>query len=451
MRVSNGHPLAGSAALLAFWCLAAAAAYAGGDYSVVRFYAGPATLNDAEGVVGLHHEYRFACTWDLSRHEFADFESYAKLTTMTDRGWIIYGGQVTVYYQGTCLGRAHWDRKSLEAVEDVDFIRGNDVSQAKKKYFGTRVVKGKCFADPFIGGALCQGMQVSWKIPSWDGGAGPIGNALADDVQSPSLVAYRGFDVSMAKDLSALHKDDPKPPQSTTPPTQPSSVGAPAGPQSPVEQAVVGPVAPTRSADTGVRARAMIDSTSVLEVPPGAAQSRRVPQQSDRPAASDASRDPPSVSMRARSSQAPLAIEAEQLVQTGRASAGGGQVVAQSMTAYGAGWSNDAQAFWGRGAIGAVLDLIVEVPTEARYEVEVHLSRAPDYGDLRFEVDGRASPVTFSGYAPSVTGPTPLSLGAFDLGPGPRRVSIMITGRQRPSTGFWAGIDRVVLRPVGSR
>ncbi len=139
-------------------------------------------------------------------------------------------------------------------------------------------------------------------------------------------------------------------------------------------------------------------------------------------------------------------VEAESLLVPPRYQLRGGEAVPQPMTGFGSGWGGGAQLFWRGGAVGAVLDLLVDVPTAGRWSVELWLTSAPDYGRLAFEVDGTKALLGFDGYTPSVSGPATVSLGTFTLQPGPRRVSLMITGKAPASSGWLAGVDRVRLR-----
>ena len=142
-----------------------------------------------------------------------------------------------------------------------------------------------------------------------------------------------------------------------------------------------------------------------------------------------------------------VSVEAETLLASGRFQLRGGQAAAQPMGGFGPGWSGDAQLFWHGGAPGATLDLLVDVPRDGAWVVEIDLTRAPDYGQLAFEVDQHRVAEGFDGYAPGVAGPATVSLGTFAMQRGERPVSLMITGRGRSSTGFLVGVDRIRLRP----
>jgi hypothetical protein len=145
-----------------------------------------------------------------------------------------------------------------------------------------------------------------------------------------------------------------------------------------------------------------------------------------------------------RRSAAGTVYEGETFLTSGKVTVSGGNLMVQPMSAFGQGWSDNAQLFWGGGQGGAVLDLTLDVPTRAMFEVELHMTRAPDYGQLTIQVDGK-NVAQFDGYAPTVALSGPISVGTFDLGPGPRKVSFMIVGKNTKATGFLVGIDYIRL------
>jgi hypothetical protein len=145
--------------------------------------------------------------------------------------------------------------------------------------------------------------------------------------------------------------------------------------------------------------------------------------------------------------RAPDLFEAEGLLSSGRTRVSGGQAVAQEMAGFGPGWSGNAQLFWHGGAVGATLDLLVDVPADGAWDVVIELTQAPDYAQLTFEVDRHPVDRPFDGYAPRVAGPVAVPLGSFAMQRGQRPVSLKIIGRNPSSTGFLAGIDRIRLSP----
>jgi len=144
-------------------------------------------------------------------------------------------------------------------------------------------------------------------------------------------------------------------------------------------------------------------------------------------------------------------VEAEALIAAGKIQIRGGQAVAQTMTGFGPDWGGGAQLFWGGGAVGATLDLLVDVPQAGAWAVEILLTRAPDFAQLQFEVDQHPATARFDGYAPQVSGPATVQLGTFALQAGARRVSLMIIGKRNISTGWLVGVDRIRLRRIGGQ
>lgn len=140
--------------------------------------------------------------------------------------------------------------------------------------------------------------------------------------------------------------------------------------------------------------------------------------------------------------------EGEHLVNSGKVTVNGGSVAAQRMSGFGAGWSGDSQLFWAGGQPDAVLDLTIDIGEEGIYEVELHMTRAPDFGRLRIQVDGKNAAEVFDGYAPTVAPSGPIKLGSFALQPGARNVSFAIDGKNSSSSNYFAGIDFVRLNKI---
>lgn len=154
-------------------------------------------------------------------------------------------------------------------------------------------------------------------------------------------------------------------------------------------------------------------------------------------------------SVRAQATAVLLNVEGEELAKTGQFLVSGGQVTAQSMGGFGTGWSGDGQLFWSGGSVGAVLNLTIDVPAAAAYALELYPTRAPDYGQIKIQVDGQDAPVTLDAYSPRVMQPTPRQVGKFSLTPGAHTVSFMIVGKNTMATNYLVGIDRMRLYPSG--
>ena len=144
----------------------------------------------------------------------------------------------------------------------------------------------------------------------------------------------------------------------------------------------------------------------------------------------------------------PGRYEGENLVNSGKAQVNGGSVAAQPMSGFGTGWSGNAQLFWGGGSPGAVLDLMLDVPAEGIYEIELHMTKAPDFGRLRIQVENKNVGERFDGYAAMVEPSGAISLGTYDLKAGARKISFMIDGKNVRSSNYFAGIDFIKLNKM---
>lgn len=158
---------------------------------------------------------------------------------------------------------------------------------------------------------------------------------------------------------------------------------------------------------------------------------------------------PPSASSQRAVPATMFTVEGEDLVKAGKIQTNAGKVVVQPMARFGPGWSGDAQLFWNGGAVGATLDLTIDVPVAATYAVELYMTRAPDYADFIMEIDGKPSAVKFSAYTPSVMAPNPMQVGNFPLLAGSRKLSFLIVGKYPQGTGYLVGIARIVFYPSG--
>ena len=144
-----------------------------------------------------------------------------------------------------------------------------------------------------------------------------------------------------------------------------------------------------------------------------------------------------------------LDIEAEESVNAGRVTVTGGGTHVQPMQQFGSGWSGDSQLFWAGGSVGDALELVVMVPAAGDYAMEVHLTRAPDYGDVRVSVNGRSTGLQISLYSPRVMAPIPAQSGRFALEAGLNTIRFEIAGKSAASSGYFVGIDRVRFSPTG--
>ena len=142
-----------------------------------------------------------------------------------------------------------------------------------------------------------------------------------------------------------------------------------------------------------------------------------------------------------------VTLEGEALVE---GASGQGEAVAQDMTSFGTTWSNNGQLFWRPDAVGSLLSIPIDAP-QGGYSIVVHLTRAPDYGQVRayvrYETGGAPGDtvfVDFDGYANSVQGPNAIDL-AVPGTTGPMTLVLITMGKNAASLGLLAGIDRVEI------
>ncbi|MCB1843676.1 MAG: hypothetical protein KDI09_11995, partial [Halioglobus sp.] len=368
------------------------------------------TLKGASGVIGNKHSYKISGECE---------QTWSSTTTGA-------GSSTTVNsaIQFSYLGGASWDRLSGVAEEQLK-ISGDST--------GKRFATATCSQDPFLkdppgGPAKCGPITVQIDMD-----AGKIYEALT----TKTFWANKKLSLAEAQALSALGSPSkpPSEPQKVKPPAEVfSSRSTPA--------AVSGDIIATNPG-TG--------TVSAIQAPPEIAD-RVVAAGSLRSATTggETLRPPPEGQLRRAGGTAMPALrpiqmefEAEALVRSGAFQVAGGQVQPQAMAGFGSGWSGGEQLFWSGGAVGAVLDLVIEVPAGSKYAVEIYMTRAPDYGLLQFEIDGTQSDMTFDGMAPEVMTSGPYPLGTFPIQAGTRRISLMIIGKYSQSGGYYVGIDKL--------
>lgn len=144
----------------------------------------------------------------------------------------------------------------------------------------------------------------------------------------------------------------------------------------------------------------------------------------------------------------PRLIEAEAFVGSAQVSAG--PVSAQAMDGFGPDWPGDAQLFW--HAPDPVdtpirnwphLTLYLDVTTAGSYALAVRYTQAPDYGDVRVFVGGKAL-ADLSGYAAGVRAAR-AELGDVKLAAGKNQVVFTVFRRPQASQGSYVGLDAFEL------
>jgi len=150
----------------------------------------------------------------------------------------------------------------------------------------------------------------------------------------------------------------------------------------------------------------------------------------------------------------PGMIEGESLLPRGRrggpASSGPaiGIVETQGMEGWTGSWSGDAQGWWHATQVGQTLSVPLGPTAAGEYEIVGYFTRAPDYGNASFKLNGAALATGLEGYAATVQPSGPITLGRATLGAGENRLEIEIMGRDSRSKGYLFGLDGIVLRKV---
>jgi hypothetical protein len=152
-------------------------------------------------------------------------------------------------------------------------------------------------------------------------------------------------------------------------------------------------------------------------------------------------------------------IEVETLVDQAKASGGAMEVQKEVF------WSRDLLFFRAQG-VGSRLDLPLDIPEDAFYEMVAQVANAPDYGDYRALLDdkplepegdlehepgantGGGSVVQAWGSETYVA--RDYLLGWRKLSKGRHTVSFVCAGRDQRSSGYNLGIDTLILAKVGA-
>jgi alpha-D-xyloside xylohydrolase len=145
----------------------------------------------------------------------------------------------------------------------------------------------------------------------------------------------------------------------------------------------------------------------------------------------------------------PGVIEAESLkVQ----SVSRGRVEPQNMTPFGNHWSDDSQMVWW-GGLSKGDQLVLEVPVDkaGSHELQLHLSKAEDYGIFSFQLDDGPASEAIDLFAPKLQPPMLFRLKSAMLTRGNHRLKILYLGQNPRSRNSLIGMDYLVLKDVAIR
>lgn len=151
---------------------------------------------------------------------------------------------------------------------------------------------------------------------------------------------------------------------------------------------------------------------------------------------------PPVVEMRIQG-----LIEGEDLLSHARMSGPPGATVeTQDMESWTGQWSNGAQGWWHATTVGQTLEVPLSAPSAGQYEIVGYFTRAKDYGNVRFQINGAALPTEFAGYNLTVVPSGPVVLGRATLKAGENTLRMEVVGKDEKATGYLVGVDGIQLR-----
>jgi hypothetical protein len=116
------------------------------------------------------------------------------------------------------------------------------------------------------------------------------------------------------------------------------------------------------------------------------------------------------------------------------------------------GLSDGAQTYFVGNQVGDVYTLTFTVPTAGYYALGVDMTRASNYGQVSYAVDGKAMSAngvaSFDGYRATCCDTSYVVLGGAYLGAGSHVLNMTVTGKGASSTGYTAGVDYLSVAPV---
>jgi hypothetical protein len=126
----------------------------------------------------------------------------------------------------------------------------------------------------------------------------------------------------------------------------------------------------------------------------------------------------------------------------------GGARPDQDMLGWGEEWSGAKQLWWTQGKAGDRMRVTLPVAEAGEYAIVAGFTKAPDYGVVAIEVDGKAIGKPIDLYGPQVVHSGPIELGRATLAKGDHLMSLSITGKNARSKAFLVGLDWIKLVPV---
>lgn len=126
----------------------------------------------------------------------------------------------------------------------------------------------------------------------------------------------------------------------------------------------------------------------------------------------------------------------------------GGNTSVQGMQGFSLGkWSGNEHLWWTGAKPGSTLELGWTTKTSGTYEVFVVLTKAPDYAEVKFTLNGKPIDTKVDLYHEGVINTEPISLGTFALGAGEQRLRVEVVGANpKAAKEYMFGIDYVWLK-----
>jgi hypothetical protein len=127
-----------------------------------------------------------------------------------------------------------------------------------------------------------------------------------------------------------------------------------------------------------------------------------------------------------------------------------GNVEEQDMSGYGVGkWHGDRQLWWTGAGPGDELNLSLKVAQTGTYRVTAELTKAVDYGIVKFCIDARDAGEAVDLYNNGVVPSGPVPLGTHRLEKGAHTLTIKIVGaNEKAVKGYMCGLSRIALEAV---
>jgi len=142
----------------------------------------------------------------------------------------------------------------------------------------------------------------------------------------------------------------------------------------------------------------------------------------------------------------PGAIECESMTVV--AKSGDFFAGAQDMKPFGAErWSGGTHLLSQSKAVGDSVEIEWPAPDDAPRKLVLYATQAPDYGELRFTINGKSVTTKFDGYAESVRPAPVVSLGVFEPRNGKYKLRVEVVGANPASKGakYYFGLDCMVM------